>query len=63
MTNKKRNSEKKMIQANISLIESKLEALTNSAAGAYGFLVVQLLTQACWWLPLTGTNPMLMSYC
>ena len=47
MTNKKRNIEKKLIQAKISMIESKLEELTNYAPETYGFLLGQLDTLGC----------------
>ena len=47
MTNKKRNIEKKLIQAKISMIESKLEELTNYAPVTYDFLMGQLDTQGC----------------
>ena len=47
MTNKKRNTEKKLIQAKISMIESKLEELTNYAPETYSYLMGQLDTQGC----------------
>lgn len=47
MTNKKRNTEKKLIQAKISMIESKLEELTNYAPETYNFLMGQLDAQGC----------------
>jgi len=47
MTNKKRNTEKKLIQAKISILESKLEELTNYAPGTYSSLMGQLDAQGC----------------
>ena len=47
MTNKKRNTEKKLIQAKISMIESKLGELTNYTPETYSYLMGQLDAQGC----------------